>query len=85
MNYQLKDDQPLYLEPEDVLKIEDEIGKDSLQMNYIEFNENPINLDKFISILAFKNFNTVKYDLNSVAKLLDSETRKVIEEELLAT
>jgi parvulin-like peptidyl-prolyl isomerase len=84
LNYRLKDDQPLYLEPEDVLKIEDEIGKDSLQMNYIEFNENPIKLDKFISILAFKNFNTIKYDLNSVAKLLDSETRKVIEDELLA-
>ena len=84
LNYRLKDDQPLYLEPEDVLKIEDEIEKDSLQMNYIEFNENPIKLDKFISILAFKNFNTLKYDLNSVARLLDSETRKVIEEELLA-
>ncbi len=82
-NYRLKDDQPLYLEPEDVIKIENEFGQDTLQMNYIEFKEKPISLGKFISILAFKNFNAVKYDLNSIAQLLDSETRKVIEEELL--
>ncbi len=82
--YRLKEDQPIYLEPEDVIKIEKEFSPDSLRMNYIEFEEYPISLEKFISILAFKNLNTIKYDLNSIARLLDSETRKIIEEELLA-
>lgn len=82
--YRLKEDQPIYLEPEDVIKIEKEFSPDSLRMNYIEFEEHPISLEKFISILAFKNLNTIKYDLNSIARLLDSETRKIIEEELLA-
>ncbi len=83
-DYRIKDGDPIYFEPDELVKLENEFGLDSLGMSYIEFKEKPITLRKFMNILTFEEFNSKTYDLNSIAKLLDSFTRKTIENEFLA-
>lgn len=82
--YKIKDNDPIYLEPNESMKIGDEFGPDSLNMAYIQFNDEPITLEKFLNILILKEFNSKKYDLITIANTIDNETRKVIEEELLS-
>ncbi len=83
-NYRIKDGDPVYLEPDEAIKIEDEFGNDSLKLNYIDFTNEPISLRKFINILTFEEFNSKTTDLMSIAKQLDGATRKEIENELLS-
>lgn len=83
-NYKIKDGDPIYLEPDEAIKIENEFGSDSLKMNYIEFKDQPVSLGKFINVLTFEEFNSKTTGIMSIAKLLDATTRKEIENEFLA-
>ncbi|MDR3626376.1 MAG: peptidylprolyl isomerase, partial [Ignavibacteriaceae bacterium] len=82
--FRIKDKDPIIFEPNDAIKIEDEFGKDSLSLNYIEFADQPVTLGRFINILSFTEFSAPDCDLMNIAKLLDAKTRKVIEEEYLS-
>ncbi len=80
----IKDEDPVYLDVNDVLNIEKEFGPDSIKMNYIEFDNNPKTLKEFIEDLSWEDLSSVKTDTLSIMRLLNIETRTNIEHTLLA-
>ncbi len=80
----IKDGDPVYIDVNDVLKMENEFGTDSLKMPLIDFEEDPITLKEFIEDLSFDGFMSKKVDLMSVASALNAKTKTEIEHEFLA-
>ena len=80
----IKDGDPVFLLANEVLSIEKMFGEDSLQMNFLLFDEEPVTLKYFIRTLAYDGFKAVETDIVSMRALLDYKTRKSIEQELLA-
>ena len=80
----IKDEDPVYIDVNDVLKIEQEFGPDSLKMPLIEFEENPVSLKEYIEDLSFDGFTSKKVDLMSVASVLNAKIKTEIEHEFLA-
>ena len=83
-DYRISDKDPIFMEVGDVQKMEKEFGPDSLKMSIIEFKTNPISLDDYIRRLIFKGFSSYKDDVPTIASLLSTVTRSIIEHELLA-
>lgn len=83
-DYRISDKDPIFMEVGDVQKMENEFGSDSLKMSIIEFKNNPISLDEYIRRLIFKGFSSYKDDVPTIASLLSTVTRSIIEHELLA-
>lgn len=83
-DYRISDKDPIFMEVGDVQKMENEFGPDSLKMSIIEFKNNPISLDEYIRRLIFKGFSSYKDDVPTIASLLSTVTRSIIEHELLA-
>ncbi len=83
-DYRISDKDPIFMEVGDVQKMEKEFGPDSLKMSVIEFQNNPISLDDYIRRLIFKGFSSYKADVPTIASLLSTVTRSIIEHELLA-
>jgi len=80
----IEDKDPIFMDVEDVQTLEKEFGPDSLAMPIIDFKENPISLDTYIRKLIFKGFSSYKADVPTIASLLSTVTRSMIEHELLA-
>ncbi len=74
----------IFLELKDLLKIESEFGKDTLNMTYIILGRKNIILNDFIGSFRFDYLSTKKTDFKTVLGLLNSRTKKYIEQELLA-
>ncbi|MEJ2195592.1 MAG: hypothetical protein P8X73_12145 [Ignavibacteriaceae bacterium] len=72
------------LQTEDVLFIEENIDENILNMNYLDFNSEPISLKQFIRILVFDGFVTDGYDITTVSAFLNKKIRSIIEQELLS-
>ena len=72
------------LQTDDVLYIEENIDENILNMNYLDFDSEPISVKQFIRILAFDGFVTDGYDLTTVSAFLHKKNRSIIEQELLA-
>lgn len=83
-NHLISDNNLFNLLAEDVNIIESEFGTDSLGLIYINFDSIPLTLKQFFRILAFDGFSSEEYEITSIRKLLDTNTRKIIEKELLA-
>lgn len=79
----IKTGDPVNLLADEVIIIENEFGTDSLKMNFIFFEENPVSLKEYIRSLAFDGFNTTSCNLNYMRALLDNKTREFIEQELI--
>jgi hypothetical protein len=73
-----------HLRSDDVLFIEDEFGADSLKLNFLNFNADPITLKQFIRILVFEGFTTEGNNKEIISLYLDDKIRTIIEYELLA-
>ena len=84
INYRTTDDKLFHLLAEDVTAIEIELGTASLNQVFIEFENNPITLKQYFRILAFDGLSSAKNDIASIRELLNSKTRQIIEQELLA-
>jgi parvulin-like peptidyl-prolyl isomerase len=82
--YRTTEDKLFHLLAEDVVAIENEIGTDSLNMVFIEFETEPFSLKHYFRILAFDGFSSGECDSESIRKLLNTKTRQIIEYELLA-
>lgn len=82
--YGTTEDNLFHLLAEDVVAIENEIGTDSLNMVFIEFESNPFSLKHYLRILAFEGFSSGESDFGPIRKLLNTKTRQIIEQELLA-
>ncbi len=83
-NHRAPDNSLFNLLSEDVITIENEIGRDSLKLIYINFDSDPLSLKQFFRILAFDGFSSEEYEIEFIRKLLDTKTRQIIERELLA-
>ncbi len=83
-NHRIPDNNLFNLLAEDVNAIENEFGRDSLKLIYINFDSDPLSLKQFFRILAFDGFTSEEYEIEFIRKLLDTKTRQIIERELLA-
>ena len=83
-DFRVKDSDPVQLDVNDVIKIENEFGKDSLKLPYIEFDKDPVSLKEFIEDISFEGFDSKKVDLLSIGGVLHAKTKAEIEHELLA-
>lgn len=83
-NHRMADNSLFNLLSEDVIAIENEFGRDSLKLIYINFVSDPLSLKQFFRILAFDGFTSEEYEIEFIRKLLDTKTRQIIERELLA-
>lgn len=81
-NFTYQDNQPIYLDAFDVIKIEDKLGSEKLFKPFIKFDYQPITTKEFIRLLAFDGFNSLDYKLNSILAKLDFQTKRMIEYEL---
>ncbi|MGQ9642511.1 MAG: peptidylprolyl isomerase [Ignavibacterium sp.] len=81
-NFTYQDNQPIYLDAFDVIKIEDKLGSEKLSKPFIKFAYQPITTKEFIRLLAFDGFNSLDYKLNSILSRLDFQTKRMIEHEL---
>ena len=73
----------MFLNIYDLIEIQNEFGKDSLNMTYIYFEDNTITLKDFLRHFRFISFSSTKYDFQTIVSLVNSKTKKFIEEELL--
>ncbi|MBZ0198756.1 MAG: peptidylprolyl isomerase, partial [Ignavibacteriaceae bacterium] len=83
-NFAINDTTPVYFLAEDVLKVEESLGKDTLLLPFLLFDENPLSTKKTIRLLAFDGFSIEKLTLNNVAAALDYRFKNMVEQELLA-
>ena len=74
----------IYLESKDLFEIESEFGNDSLNMTYIKLASDNIKLKDFIRSFRFDYLKTKNTDYQTVGGILNSRTKKYIEQELLA-
>jgi parvulin-like peptidyl-prolyl isomerase len=69
---------------EDVIEIENRIGKETLDKIFIKFDSNPFSLKDYLRLIAFDGFNLKPEEIPDFFPILNSKTRSVIEKELLA-
>jgi parvulin-like peptidyl-prolyl isomerase len=69
---------------EDVIEIENRIGKETLDKIFIKFDSNPFSLKAYLRLIAFDGFNLKPEEIPDFFPILNSKTRSVIEKELLA-
>lgn len=81
-NYTYQENQPIYFDAYDVLKIENEIGEEKLSAQFIKFDKDPITFKEYIRTLAFDGFNSKEYKINFIRAALDFQTKRFIEHEL---
>ncbi len=78
------DTDKVYITNIDLIEIENEIGSEKLNTVYIQLNNKPVTLKDFISYFRFESIGTADTDPKAVLDLLNSKTRRFIEQELLA-
>lgn len=79
----IKDNELINLDANDVLSIENEAGDQRLKMNFILFDQLPINFKTYLRSLVFDGFNSKEFRINYIRALLDDRVKKDIEKELL--
>lgn len=73
----------LYLETNDIVKIESLFGRDSLMMTFVKIPGKELSLNDYLHWYRFENFNSESSSYKTVAGLLNGKTKKFIEDELL--
>ncbi len=80
----IPDTASVYLKNEDILKIENELGPDTLKINFLNFEKDPYTVEDFLRYFIFEGFysNDVKPEI--ISTKLQARTRMIFENELLA-
>ena len=73
----------VYLKDKDILKIENELGPDTLKMVFIHFKENPFTVQDFLRYFIFEGFFSNKVDSRTIAAKLSARVKETIQDELL--
>ncbi len=81
---EIKLGEKITLESEDYYSIEKEIGKDTLNMVIVKFQENPVTLKEFLRHFVYEGFYSNSLDINVIAAKLNSRLKIFIEHELLS-
>lgn len=71
-------------EVNDFLRLENLLGADTLSMNFIFFDEEPITTKEFLRELVFDGFSLDNFNKTFIVKKLNARVRLFIEHELLA-
>ena len=82
--YNIVKKDPVYLEPNDLINLEAEFGKDTLNLEYIKFKKDPMSFSEFLKTLTFNGFSSVKTDYRSIVHILNIKTSTTLEQELLS-
>jgi parvulin-like peptidyl-prolyl isomerase len=82
-NFELKENNLINLDVYDVLKMEQELGQDSLKIVFINIDENKITLEDYLRSLIFDGYNSTDYKINFIRASFDNRTRNFVEHELL--
>jgi parvulin-like peptidyl-prolyl isomerase len=73
-----------YLRPEDLYRIEDELGPRKLNEEFISLNDQAATLSDFLQELAFEQFSVASLDTALIRGKLNLSVKNFIEHELLA-
>ena len=80
----IPDSENIYLDVNDLLRIETEFGNDTLKMSFIKFDGNPVSVKQFLREFIFDGFYSANVKPNVIAAKLNSRVKTFIEQELLA-
>jgi hypothetical protein len=73
----------IYLSENDVGVIKKDFGRDSLKLNFINFENDPVSLENFLNDMAFEGFYVTGSDSSVIKSALNSKIKTYIEHELL--
>jgi len=83
-NDQISANEPIVLLPDDLYKIESDLGEQKLNSVFIKLDNQPVILDDFLQTLAFERFSVDTLDNELIKVKLNSFVKRFIEYELLA-
>jgi parvulin-like peptidyl-prolyl isomerase len=73
----------IFLTYDDFVKLREALSQDTLKMNYVRFEEEPVSTDDYIKYLLLENFSVDARDLRSIVNALNAKNREFIEREML--
>jgi len=80
----IPDSENVFLDVNDLLSIEKELGIDTLNMFFIKFDESPVTVKQFLREFIFDGFFSANVKPNVIAAKLNSRVKTFIEYELLS-
>lgn len=80
----IPDSENVYLEVNDLLHIEQELGLDTMNMPFVEIDEFSVTVKEFLREFIFDGFYSADVKPNVIATKLNSRVKTFIEQELLA-
>ena len=80
----IPDSENIYIDVNDLLKIERDLGYDTLKMSFIKFDEDPISVKQFLREFIFDGFYSANVNPKVLAAKLSARVKTFIEQELLA-
>lgn len=78
----LKQGEKLFLEIQDIIKIQEQFGRDSLEQVFVKIPGRSIKFKEYINWYRTENFSSVNSENKRILGLLNGKTKKFIEEEL---
>lgn len=80
----IPDSENIYVDVNDLLKIEKDLGNDTLKMSFIKFDESPVTVKHFLREFIFDGFYSANVNPKVIAAKLNARVKTFIEQELLA-
>jgi len=78
------DGKEIILKPEDLYRIENDLGAEFLNALFIELDDQPVTLKEFIQYFAFQSFAVDTIDNNMIMNKLNLRVKRYIEHKLLS-
>jgi len=83
-NENIPDGKDIFLKPDDLYGIENDLGAESLNALFIELDDQQVTLKEFIQYFAFESFAVDTIDNNMIMNKLNLRVKKYIEHKLLS-
>ncbi|MBT8386193.1 MAG: peptidylprolyl isomerase, partial [Ignavibacteria bacterium] len=83
-NENIPDGKEIFLKPDDLYGIENDLGAESLNELLIELDDQPVKLKEFIQYFAFESFGVDTIDNNMIMNKLNLRVKRYIEHKLLS-
>ena len=83
-NENIPDGKEIYLKPDDLYRIENDLGDENLNDLFIELEDQPLTLKEFIQYFAFESFAVDTIDNNMIMGKLNLHVKRFIEHKLLS-
>jgi len=83
-NENIPDGKEIYLKPDDLYRIENDLGDETLNDLFIELEDQPVTLKEFIQYFAFESFAIDTIDNNMIMGKLNLHVKRFIEHKLLS-